>query len=413
MNHIVFMVGSYYPYYSAVGACIGNVAKELEKDEKVTVLCFESRSGQAPVEQYGAQTIVRVSTPRMKTRNRLEENAPLTPVRKFIHRGIYFIKTVLSRESVDRPLVAAYAQALKNLGHIDIIVPACSPFETAVAAVEYKQSSPDVKIMPFLFDPFSASGTLHRTEWSRKMKMRRHLALEKEMLECSQRVLFVDAWRSHLEKYFPAYRSKCCMVEHPLVVPISSYERFDFEKRKMHIVYTGLLHTSARPPAYTLRLFQRLCEKEPAIAVHMFTLGNCETMVRSLCAKNPGRMIHHGSVSKSRASAALLAGDFLLSIGNRDAAQVPSKVFEYMSCGKPIIHLYIHPQDPALPILAKYPLALCLQQDENAFGQNMADILDFLYENKGKTVPFDTVAALFHTALPAYSAGRIIAGVRS
>ena len=46
MKHIVFLLGNYYPYYSAVEKCLGNVIEELEKDNRVTVVSFNTKINQ-------------------------------------------------------------------------------------------------------------------------------------------------------------------------------------------------------------------------------------------------------------------------------------------------------------------------------------------------------------------------------
>ena len=59
--HIVFIVGSYYPNYSAVGKCVGNVADVLAKENKVTVICEKSTLDQQDKEIYNNQTILRTT----------------------------------------------------------------------------------------------------------------------------------------------------------------------------------------------------------------------------------------------------------------------------------------------------------------------------------------------------------------
>jgi len=47
MKHIVFMMRNYYPYYSAVGVCLNNVADAIVKDNKVTVICEKTEMHEA------------------------------------------------------------------------------------------------------------------------------------------------------------------------------------------------------------------------------------------------------------------------------------------------------------------------------------------------------------------------------
>lgn len=416
MKHVVFLVGSYYPYYSAVGRCIGNVAEELEKDNKVTVICFESRPGQLNTENYKNHAIVRVSTKTIKKRNRLEQkikdahglNKAIAVFGRYIRRGINFLIIIFSAQSLDKYLMLSYTEALKKLRDIDIIVPACSPFESVLASIEYKKTNPAVKIKPFIFDKFSKNATLHRTRLNRCLKMRRHLALEKTMAESSDKIIHVEAWTEHLHKHFPQYMPKFILAEHPLLKPLEGKENCDFDKNKVNIVYTGVLNRKVRPPGYTMKLFSDLCSENVDLMLHLYTLGNCEKIIKYYCDKHPGQLISYGSVSKQCADAAIKSSGFLLSIGNRDISQIPSKLFEYFSCGKPIIHLYINGNDPAIRLLSKYPLAICLKQDRKEFVNNKTKIMDFIHSNKDKTVPFKIIKKEYREALPEYAARYIL-----
>ena len=71
--HIVFIVGSYYPYYSAVGKCVGNVADELCKENRVTIICEKNFNNQNDNEKFNNQYIIRVNTKENFIRNRLAE----------------------------------------------------------------------------------------------------------------------------------------------------------------------------------------------------------------------------------------------------------------------------------------------------------------------------------------------------
>ena len=73
MKHVVFLVGSYYPYYSAVGKCIGNIAAVFEKTYKVTVVCEKNIVNQADTDTLNMQDIVRVTTKMHYNRIKIDE----------------------------------------------------------------------------------------------------------------------------------------------------------------------------------------------------------------------------------------------------------------------------------------------------------------------------------------------------
>ena len=53
--------------------------------------------------------------------------------------------------------------------------------------------------------------------------------------------------------------------------------------------------------------------------------------------------------------------------GNKVDNQVPSKIFDYISLGKPIINVYTSEKDPALEYLKQYPLALNISETNKKY----------------------------------------------
>ncbi len=415
MKHIVFLVGSYYPYFSAVGRCIGNIVEELEESNRVTVVCFNTTTLQPPEERYRKHDIVRIFTKKMKNRHKLDElikNETFFPgatikTRIKLHQSWYFLKTLLSRESIDYDLVKAYVTTLDKLKRIDVLIPTCNPFDSVVAAMELKKHYPGIKIIPFLFDKFSESKTLHRTDWNQRLKMRNHLALEEKMISLSEKVLFVDTWNQYLRANFPQYHEKFYLIEHPLVKKFIIDKKFRLKNDAINVVYAGVLDKSMRSPYYTLRIFMDVFKINLKIILHMFILGNCNDFVDQCCIKSPGRIINYGSVKSIIARNYISESNILLSIGNSDFSVTPSKIFEYMSTGKPIIHFFKNKLDPVINILNNYPLSICLNQETDNFTENTLKVSEFININENKKIPFHTVESLFATAAPGFSANII------
>ena len=100
----------------------------------------------------------------------------------------------------------------------------------------------------------------------------------------------------------------------------------------------------------------------------------------------------------SVALAYLSAADVLLSIGNAESPMAPSKIYEYMSTGKPILHVYSWAEDPCLEPLARYGNALLIQEGDPEAVVKMEEFL-----NHRKVLAFSDVARLFHTSTPEYT----------
>ena len=233
MKKIVFIVDGYYPNFSAVGVCINNVVEELFDDYNITIITKKSDNTQQNTNLN--EVLIRyVNTTDNYLRNKISEKLKkarglrkyILQMEKILVRSYGYLWALLGKSNIKEQDVRAFLRELNNIdGKIDVIIPACLPFESVLAALEFKKSCAyEVKVIPFLFDKFSENRTLHRTENNRKKKFQAHLSLEKRMIEECDSVLFVDSWAKHLQENFSPYVDKFCQVEHPVLKRIVSTE---------------------------------------------------------------------------------------------------------------------------------------------------------------------------------------------
>lgn len=416
MKRIVFIVDGYYPNFSAVGVCINNIVEEFSSDYNITIVTKKSDNSQ-PNSHYNNTFIRYVNTTDNYLRNRISEKLRtarglrryILQIEKIAVRGYGYICAHLGKSNVKKQDVRAFLRELDDIdGKIDAVIPTCLPFESIVAALEFKKKCPyEVKVIPFLFDKFGENRTLHRTENNRAKKFKVHLSLEQWMLEECDRVLFVDSWAKHLQVNFSPYVDKFCQVEHPLLKRIVSNETVAYDKDKIHVVYTGALYKNIRSPLHSLKLFSKLIEADKRVILHFYIIGDCTSIVNSYCKKYPENIINHGSVPTSFAKAAIINADLLLSIGNTDITQLPSKIFEYISTGNPIIHFYSNQEDPVNSILNQYDNSYCAGNSDNLSRHNEIKIQEMI-NNLGNKIKFTDVEKVFYKATPRFTANKII-----
>lgn len=122
----------------------------------------------------------------------------------------------------------------------------------------------------------------------------------------------------------------------------------------------------------------------------------------------PNVVIHnHGWVSHSELEEALERADILLSIAEKDGKQISSKIFEYMSFGKPILHFYYSNTDVNRRYLSKYPLAMCVNHNETN-SQKQENVFRWMLSVKNLRVPMNIVETLFKEMTPKYIVDNII-----
>ena len=115
----------------------------------------------------------------------------------------------------------------------------------------------------------------------------------------------------------------------------------------------------------------------------------------------------HRSIPSNLVSSVLSSADFLVAVGNSVSNQVPSKIFEYISFGKPIIYFFEVDDDSNLEILKKYPNSICIKQEKNITEESTLELKHFCENNNNRTTPFEKVAELYPDALPEYTASLI------
>ncbi|RIX45868.1 hypothetical protein D3P08_26675 [Paenibacillus nanensis] len=409
--HIVFIVGSYYPYYSAVSKCVGNVAEVLSRTHKVTVICEKNYMHQEEEENYKNLKILRVASKEKQTREILLNKASgFKGIKRVCLRAAFDAYKLLqvtrflflSRVSIKTELVNLYTKKLEEIeGQIDLIIPASMPFESLVAADKYKNTvKKDVKIVPYLFDQFVDSRTLHRFALIKKIKRNKHKELENNILSNSHSIMAMHSFKKYFLNEYPQLHN-INYVEHPLILEnenTSSSVKFE----RLKISYIGGLYKNYVEPNYVLELFKQ--GQFESVELHFYIIGNCNRIVDKYSSENANWIVNHGGVDKKRAEIALRESDFLISIAENNGIQMSSKIFEYMSFGKPIIHFYTVSNDVNLKILEKYPLALCLKQDQSKTGSNIIKLKRFLEESYNKIVLFDEVVRIFPDATPEYTA---------
>lgn len=409
--HIVFIVGSYYPNYSAVGKCVGNVADVLARENKVTVICEKSTLDQQDKEIYNNQTILRTitsdKTRRLKVINQINRA-------KGSKKSIYNIllnilklqqalKFVFSKTSIKKELVSAYEEILKGIDeNIDVIIPSSMPFESVIAAHHFKKNiNSEVILLPYLFDKFTDSQTLHRFAFNRLIKRKAHIQLEKEVLSNAKKIIAMHTLRGFYGQYIPGI-NQILYTEHPLIIP--TYVNNSLPSAHIKLAYIGGFYKNYVEPYYLLKL---LSNATIDAVCDFYTIGNCKGVLEKFSKKFPSRIINKGSVDKETATRKITENHILISVAERSGSQLSSKIFDYISNGKPIIHFYKSDEDVNCKVLQNYPLALCIKEDEKQLHQNIKIFEDFCTKNYEKYVSLNRVVELYSDALPDYTADLI------
>lgn len=414
MKHVVFVVGSYYPFFSAVGNCAEKVISKLKNEYDISVVSIKDDASLGKHEEFDDYNIYRVENSYQKKLNRLDlknnNNNPITKIKFFKERLLNLITFLLRSKSVDPDLINAYSSQLKTLNEkkkIDVVIPFVFPFESVLAAIKFKEDSGSEKcaIIPYLFDNFSESASLHRFNINRKIKYSQNQRLERLMLKHATKVFAMHPLRNHFDATAAeAERAKILYVEHPLLLNRELAASQDVSD-EINFTYTGGLFRGVRTANSCLSLLDKLSDATP-IKVNFYCFGNDLTAINKH-SENKAKIFHnYRKVAREVAEQAIADADILINIGDVEGKQLSSKIFDYLSMGKPIIHFAYVDNCVNTQLLKKYPLAHIVVQTPNHqySTQVIEDVVTFAKSVKGKVMAFSEVAKVYPEALPATTA---------
>lgn len=407
--HIVFTVGTYHPLYSATARCAKNLADVMTHDHDVTVIAERLWNSPSEIEDLGlAERIVYVGTPLGDARAAVDQRmnaegaSGLWRLLDRLLAALRYGKKAFSCTACDKSEVAAYLRGLESLDPApDQLVPVSLPFSGAVACALYKQSHPKVTLTPVIFDQFSESATLLKTGIERRVKMKANIKLERMVVQASDRV-FTVTWDDHVRRCLPDLGGKFEHIEHPMLIRDDAIDNACgcMFGSGAHAVYVGTLSAGVHEPRLLTDLFEGYVRREgERLMLHAFCMGDGVGVVREAEGRYPGDIELCDPLPRSELLDAYASADILVSVGNNNTDQNVRKIAEYITTGKPILHIACREDDPVIPDIERYPLGLVLSAGDDT-GTNQDRLAEFIARVKGCRVPFEVVENLFPDKVP-------------
>ena len=389
MSHIVLLSSYYLGKASTNGLCAQNLVKALSDiGHDVDVVCYEDKD-------VNDETVYTI-----------KENYQ-SPKGLFIHtieriKRIANIVLCNSNSFLINEKVKHYYEMLSKINckkKIDVVVAMFFPMETAAALTQFKKINPDVKAIVYELDSI-LDGVAQNDSYHKFLKF----SYLKWLTSVYKTVDDVIIMKSHLNNWLAYFGDKFNYKSHESDLPVL-LQRVLHEGTDANItfIYAGLLDKKYRSPEYLLEVLKEL-EKEINFNFYFYSKGDCEEMIAEK-AKKMQSIKQLGYVEQDVLDTAIYNASFLVSIGNRVSNSIPSKLISYISFKKPIIHLSCQEDDICGHYLAKYPLALIINQD-NSVEESCRQILSFMEEIK--TIDDNiNIDDLFLMNTPQYSASLI------
>ncbi len=305
--------------------------------------------------------------------------------------------TLIFKKSYIEKVFTSEIERVCSKEYFDVVIATACPYYAVFALANSKIKA---KKGAYLLDPYSTNSTMMYA-----VNKRRELELYKKIdIAIITNLMMAENKSSHLQNY----SEKMTALDFPAIKkPLTYTSKINFlNNNKVNCVYVGGLYPYIRSPEYILNLFTKL-SSELCLSIigggqEGFPYGFFSNFQNILTE----RLILKGSVSPDVAQHILQSADFLINIGNNINNQLPSKVFECISTGKPILNIYKIDNCPSLEYFNKYPLALNVKEGD--FTKETIDkINNFCTDNLGKQLDFNYVKDNFYFATPECVAKKI------
>ena len=254
-------------------------------------------------------------------------------------------------------------QIYKNRNNIskdyDVIVSVSLPFSSHIGAYLINKKVKKHWIMD-IGDPFSLK--VDAPENNRFLYAGLNKRYEKKFYSLADNILFThqDALNNH-KQFFDIPSDKLFVAN-----PISNFDKdlfdnalsYDYSSRPIKISYFGIFTQGVRSPDS----FLELVKKNNELEFSWYVNEDSKKIIKS-CDINDDKHIFYSQVSREEAQKLMVNSTHcLLSIGNKNPNQIPSKVVEYLATGKPIIHFTEIDNDPVIKLSHEFDNLITLNK---------------------------------------------------
>lgn len=420
MQHVVFITGSYGKYMSPGGNIASGIVDQLKKRYQVTLITHKEHFDDGDTLAYESTEHYFIDDNGSCVHNYcVAQKRKCGKCMRVVYdavlaakRGCYALSMFLRRYGYSEKLKRRTVKLLEQINRkkpIDVLIAVSEPHDAVFAALEYKKAHSKCRFFAYQLDRFSNGMSLYKWKIGKKRAIERNVRKELELLSIADRLFVLPPIKKHYDQViFDGYKDKIEMTEHPLV-RAKAVGRNDCNGT---IMYAGSFDASLRNPSYWLEMANTAAERQMEFPkTVLYSFGNCEGMIERYLSDHKVDVAQKGRVSYGEVQTEYGKCGYVLIIGNRSSEEVPSKVFDCISYGKPIIFLFYGEDDPVLPYLEEYPLSVCVRMEDGELARNTEKVADFCKANRGKSLDIGTILRSFEKCTPEYVSDQFIRAI--
>lgn len=393
--NIVIITTPYYPNMAAPSACINKYIQKLKFFHSIDVInpltteYFEPLNDPNIVIHYVSNCLWRW---RMRCLENLK-NGKFVFLNRFII-NLFRIRTYLlasfSYPTIHSWQLNAFYKELERIQetkNIDVIISVVNPICSTFSALKFKKKYPNVKWITYFTDPFTFHPVVYTGVIFKNFRKKINFKWEKEIYDTANYNLFTEELYKMALHDFNQPPSKTICFKYILDRIVST----DVLPKTCHsdrctLVYAGNVYMHRRNPKIALSVLSKV----EFIRLDLYVpYGKCDSIISEYLSDNIRR---YPSVDRSKYNNIICNEyDILVNIGNNFNLQIPSKMLELLSTGRPIINFY-QMKDSHYEMIEKYPLGINIGPDDP---DSLERVTSFCQQMRGRRLSIEDVERIF------------------
>lgn len=373
MKKVLIIIEKFYPQTTAITNCLESIFIEM-KNQKIDIDVITYKQDKT---LKNKEIINGINIYRINDYYNIYKSACLKKIILRIYRKL-FLKHKFIKEG----------KKLLKLNNYDCVIACSYPFlmEEMASKIVEKTCIPFIS---YQFDPYYNNKILDSKDKEKR------LIKELNVLN-NAKVVFLpkENYEENIKSELIKLKDKYYPIELALVKEWNKYDSV-FSSKAINFVYTGTFYKNIREPNQMLDFFTKL-DINFKLYIYCIADDDIKIILNSYKEILKDRLIIKYNQNKELCNQALYSADFVINIGNVITNQIPSKIYELISLGKPIINFYTVKNDSSKEILKKYSLCIHLKRP---FSNELIDSFKkFCTENKDKKYSFYDITKIYKSA---------------
>lgn len=370
--NILFVTTNNYPNNGTCSNIINNIlftGKMINTENSFSVLASKNSIEDNDYEECNSVNVYRAFSWTLVDRNNFKKTMKHHPsIKGVICRGAFHIQNnYVPSLFIDYTTSNAFYDALKRIDakRFDLIITIAGRYDACCAVMKYCSTN-NVRYLLYQVDPCATNKVYSKESLNKRREIEISLYEKASYIITTPLIM-----HEHTEDSFKKYIDKMQSVEFPVLIPKVIHHPVNNKKR---VMFLGSFYKNVRSPEYMFRLFDDLLVNNQ---IFMDLVGVSSEILNEGQKKLPIKC--HGRKSIEECKKMMQEADVLINIGNRIDNQVPSKIFEYISSGKPIVNICAMNNCPTIKYLEKYPLVLNIVEDETNIHEQKIELKKFIF----------------------------------